>query len=183
MLETYTAPVGAARQTAKTAELFRVPLLTDAECDDSTTWNNLASAWNKARSGYFAVLYALGMENVLDAICPGKVLRLMAADVARWQARSGNGLHPDVAVWRDVPLPWQVMTGTATCTRETIRRVCARHGVNPEISGWTDPRPSARATVFRPTPELVHGVAAGHPYLAKVLRDAGYFSGKPARSF
>jgi hypothetical protein len=31
---------------------------------------------------------------------------------------------------------------------------------------------------FQPTPELVHGVAVSNPYLAKILKQHKYFSGK-----
>jgi hypothetical protein len=37
-------------------------------------------------------------------MCPGKVLRLMAADVAWWHRQSGGGLHQDTAVWKELPL-------------------------------------------------------------------------------
>ena len=148
--------------------------------DDSTTWNNLAAAWNKARANWIAALYAMGMGDVLDVVCPGKVLRLMAGDVTAWHEIAGDGTHPDTLVWRDLPLPWEVLTGTAVCTRESVKRVCARHSVDPVKNGWTMPRPPARAVPFSPTPELVHGVSVGSPTLAELLRDAGFFSGKPA---
>ena len=123
------------------------------------------------------MLFALGMDDLLGVVCPGKVLRLMAADVVAWQFQAGQGLHADVAVWRELPLPWEVLTGKALCTRDIIERVCIQHGVDPAKSGWTAPRPPARAVPFRPTPELVHGMSVGSPFLAKVLREARFFSG------
>ena len=57
--------------------------------NDSTTWNNTAGAWNKARDNWMNIIYALGMEDLLDELCFGKVLRLMAADVAAWHNASG----------------------------------------------------------------------------------------------
>ena len=49
-----------------------------------------------------ALLYALDMDEVLDQMCPGKVLRLMAADVAFWHRAVGGGLEPDTAVWAEL---------------------------------------------------------------------------------
>ena len=52
--------------------------------NDFSTWNNTASAWNKARENWIALLQAMGMEDMVDTLCFGKVLRLMAADVVAW---------------------------------------------------------------------------------------------------
>ncbi|MES2462438.1 MAG: hypothetical protein V4671_17795 [Armatimonadota bacterium] len=146
--------------------------------NDSSTWNNTAAAWNKARSNWIALLYAMNMESLLHAICPGKVLKLMAADVVAWHRAAGGGLHPDVAVWKELPLPWEVVKGEAACGRALIEDVCIRNGVDPAKSGWIAPRPTATARAFRPTPELVHGVTVENPILATLLRQARYFSGK-----
>lgn len=146
--------------------------------DDSTTWNATAGAWNKARDGWVEVLHALGMEDVLDRFCPGKVLRLMAADVAAWHRAGGGGLEPDTAVWAALPPPWDVLAGSAACSRTDVEAACRRHGVDPVAKGWTAPRPKRAAEAFRPTPELVHGVEVGHPGLAALLRKMGVFSGK-----
>lgn len=139
---------------------------------DSTTWNQAAGAWNKARELWFALLTAMGMESVLDAVCPGKVLRLMAADVARWH----GSLHPDTNVWAALPLPWEVLRGEARCTREMVMAVCRFWNV-PD-AGWVGPKAPKRVVPFTPTPELVHGVSVASPLLASVLRAAGVFSGK-----
>lgn len=146
--------------------------------DDSTTWNATAGAWNKAREGWVEVLHAAGMEEILDRLCPGKVLRLIAADVAAWHRVSGGGLELDTAVWADLPPPWEVLDGSASCTRSDVEAACRRHGVDPSTKGWTRPRPDCVAEPFRPTPELVHGVEVGYPGLALLLRKAGVFSGK-----
>jgi len=149
--------------------------------DDSTTWNQAARAWTTARANWFALLHAVGAGEVVDRLCPGKVLLLVAADVAAWHRRAGGGLHPDTGVWAELPLPWQVLRGEADCPRSLVEEVCRRHGVDPVKSGWTEPRRSVRPVPFRPTPELVHGVEVGDPLLARVLRSAGFFSGKPPR--
>ena len=56
---------------------------------------------------------------------------------------------------------------------------CREVGLDPEKSGWIAPRERARVAPFQPTPELVHGVTVGSPGLARLLRRAGIFSGKP----
>ena len=149
---------------------------------DSSTWNAAAGAWNVARQGWLGVLHALGMEDVVDLVCPGKAMRLMAADVAHWHQASGGTLHPDTAVWAALPAPWEVFTGQAACTRADVEAACAKVGVDPAATGWTMPRHSRKATPFHPTPELVHGVEISHPELAAMLRKAGWFSGKRAEA-
>ncbi|GAC1448068.1 MAG: hypothetical protein NVSMB9_30880 [Isosphaeraceae bacterium] len=146
--------------------------------NDSSTWNVTAGAWNKARESWIALVHALGMEDVLDRMCVGKVLRLMAADVAAWHRMTGGGLDPETQVWNDLPLPWEVISGEADCPRALVESACRRHGVDPVKNGWAAPRPGRTVHAFRPTPELVHGVEVGDPGLALVLRKLGYFSGK-----
>ncbi len=146
--------------------------------DDSSTWNNTASAWNMARKHWVALLFAMGMEDMLEGLCLGKVPRLIAADVASWHRSAGRGLHPDTHVWADLPYPWRVLDGQARCSRDDVLAACARHGVDPERAGWVAPQTSTRVERFRPTPELVNGVAVRSPQLAYALRRAGYFSGK-----
>jgi hypothetical protein len=149
--------------------------------NDSSTWNITAGAWNKAREAWIGVVYALGLDELLESQCPGKVLRLMAADVAVWHRVSGGELDPDTAVWAALPLPWEVLSGEAECSRSRVEEVCARFGVNPVKKGWISPRPGRQVQEFRPTPELVHGVTVASPELGRVLRSAGWFSGKPGR--
>ncbi|CAK0775425.1 conserved hypothetical protein [uncultured Gammaproteobacteria bacterium] len=149
--------------------------------NDSSTWNAAAGAWNLARQGWLGTLHALGMEDMLEFLCPGKAMRLMAADVARWHAAQGGSVHQDTAVWAVLPAPWEVFSGQASCARADVEAACARFGVDPAASGWTAPRGPRQAVPFRPTPELVHGVAVSQPHLALVLRKAGWFSGKSAR--
>ena len=148
--------------------------------NDSSTWNNTASAWNKARAGWVALLHALGMEEELDSMCFGKVLRLMAADVAAWHRAAGGDLDPNTKVWREVPLPWEVLSGGAVCTRQLVEQVCRKYGIDPVKNGWTAPPPDRTVAEFKPTPELVHGVTVSSPQLAAALRKAGWFSGKRA---
>ncbi|MGU3496280.1 hypothetical protein ACLBXM_19750 [Xanthobacteraceae bacterium A53D] len=150
--------------------------------NDSTTWNLLASAWNRARDHWVALVDALGLAALFEEMLPGKVMRLMAGDVAAWQARAGNGLHPDTRVWADLPKPWAVLQGEAPCTRATIEAACARHGVDPAKNGWSAPRSRTAEAAYRPTPELVHGVSVDNPYLANLLKRMGAYSGRPLKS-
>ena len=145
---------------------------------DSTTWNNTAAAWNKARDHWIALLHSLGLEDVLDAQCPGKVMRLMAADVVAWHAHLGDKLDPNTEVWASLPRPWDVITGQAECTRPMVVAACREGGIDPAKSGWTAPRRYERVAKFHATPELVHGVTVASPHLAKLMRQMGYFSGK-----
>lgn len=149
--------------------------------NDSTTWNVTAGAWNKLRDGWFSLMYALGLLDAVEQMCPGKVLRLMAADVVWWHRRSGGGLEPDTFVWKELPRPWEVFSGDVPCPKSLVESVCAKHGVDPVKSGWTAPKPGRTVEKFTPTPELVHGVVVASPLLAAVFRKAGVFSGKEAK--
>lgn len=162
--------------------------------NDSSTWNEAAGAFNKCRDGWIATLYALGMETMLDHLAPGKMMRLMAADVMRWHIYSKAvaagvkmdyhrfdwnnipevALEPDTLVWRDLPKPWEVVLGKTPCTRSMIEAACAARGI--EGKGWVHPR-SKTVAKFTPTPELVHGVVISSPVLATTLKALGYFSG------
>ena len=158
------------------ANTFRRSSMVVKKGDDSSTWNITAGAWNKARDNWLNLLYALGMEFVLDEVCPGKVLRLMAGDVVFWHQQTGGKLDPNTAVWAELPLPWEVLSGTVPCTRATVAAACARAGLQSAKSGWLAPRPH-QIVPFRPTPELVHGVSVSNPYLALILRKNKVFSG------
>jgi hypothetical protein len=146
---------------------------------DSSTWNQVAGGWNKAREHWIALLYAMGMESMLDAVCPGKVMRLMAADVAAWHRASGRSVHPDTAVWAALPPPWEVVRGAAACSKRDVEAACRAHRVCEDT--WTAARKGREPVRFRPTPELVHGVAVASAELATVLRKAGVFSGKEVK--
>lgn len=148
--------------------------------NDSTTWNNTAGAWNKARDNWMNLIYALGMDYILDEICFGKVLRLMAADVVYWHVATGGKLDPNTNVWNKLPLPWEVFQGKSTCNKELVITYCKEAGIDAEKTGWIAPRVHGVA-MFKPTPELVHGVVVSNPFLATVLKRHKYFSGKNAK--
>lgn len=151
---------------------------------DSSTWNTAAGAWNKARDGWIAFLAATGQLGVLDLACPGKVMRLMAADVMNWHQAAGGRVDPNTAVWAALPMPWEVLRGTASSTRQEVEQVCNQYRLDPVGSGWTGPRSRQQVDTYTPTPELVHGVAVSCPELAMLMRKALVAAGpaKAARS-
>lgn len=144
--------------------------------NDSSTWNQVAGGWNKAREHWISLVNAMEMRGMLDQVCPGKVMRLMAADVVRWHLSSGGEIHPDTKVWAELPTPWDVIHGKAVCTRTTIAAACAKHAVDP--AKWINGKIDREPVPFKPTPELVHGVSISSPSLALALRKVGAFSGK-----
>jgi hypothetical protein len=146
--------------------------------DDSTTWNLLAQAYNTARLSWLECLLATGALHLLDVSCPGKVMRLMAYDLVRWRRSTGSDLDPDTLVWAQLPLPWDVLNGRASCTRQQVEKACGRAGIVASQHGWTAPRPKRSVPLFELTPELVHGVEIADPVWASLLRSAGAFSGK-----
>lgn len=148
---------------------------------DSSSWNELAGAYNASRAAWISLVTASGAQAVLDAACPGKVMRLMAADLAYWHQSSGGDVDPNTAVWSSLPMPWDVISGAARCTREDVAAACSRAGLDPGQSGWTGPRATGAVAAFTPTPELVHGVDVADPSWAALLRRAGVFSGKSIR--
>lgn len=145
---------------------------------DSSGWNASAGAWNKARDFWIGLSDSLGLS--VEAMLPGKVPRLMAADVAAWHRTEGHPPHPDEGIAAELPMPWDVLLHEAACTGDRIRAACARHGVDPEKTGWTGPRARRAVEIWRPTPELVHGVVVGNPVVASAMRRLGYFAG-PAK--
>lgn len=150
--------------------------------NDSSTWNSTAGAWNKARDNWMNLIYSLGLDYVLDDLCFGKALRLMAADVASWHRSADGGLEPNTVVWNEIPLPWEIFNGSKSCNKEMVIRACQNAGLNPEKSGWIAPR-EVKVSEFRPTPELVHGVTVYNPFLATVLKRHKFFSGKTGHAF
>jgi hypothetical protein len=149
--------------------------------NDSSTWNLMAGAWNKLRDGWFALCHALGAAEVIDRQCFGKVMRLMAADVAMWHRSLEKTAHTDTDVWAALPLPWRVLAGEETCTRRQVEEACARFGIDPPKSGWVARRGEKDVEPFAPTPELVHGVVVASPEMARAMRKAGIFSARTLR--
>jgi hypothetical protein len=149
---------------------------------DSSTWNTMASAYNASRSAWLGCVAAAGALPLLEPALPGKVMRLMAADLACWHRSSGGDVDANTVVFARLPLPWEVIEGTARCTASDVRTACAEAGMAAETSGWTAPLPDGKVAEFAPTPELVHGVAVADPAWAALLRSAGAFSGKKIKA-
>ena len=145
--------------------------------NDSTTWNNTAGAWNKARDNWMNLIYSLGLDYILEEICFGKTLRLMAADVVAWHLSTNGKLDPNTEVWNKLPLPWEIFQNKVNCNKDLVIKYCELAGLDPEKSGWIAPRTHGVAE-FTPTPELVHGVAISNPFLATALKRHRFFSGK-----
>ncbi|GAA3782791.1 hypothetical protein [Flavobacterium ginsengiterrae] len=145
--------------------------------NDSTTWNNTAGAWNKARDNWMNLIYSLGLDYILEEICFGKTLRLMAADVVAWHFSTNGKLDPNTEVWNKLPLPWEIFQNKVNCNKDLVIKYCEQAGLDPEKSGWIAPRTHGVAE-FTPTPELVHGVAISNPFLATALKRHRFFSGK-----
>ena len=152
---------------------------------DSDTWNLAAQAFNEARAGWIAALDTIDMTGLLESFCPGKVMRLMAGDLARWGRREGTWPHRDTLVARLLPAPWEVVRGNGSCTADQVRAAVGHAEIQltdahriEKISGWVTPRPNASQAAFEPTPELVHGIIITDPLFAQLLRHAGAFSGK-----
>ena len=150
--------------------------------NDSSSWNYAAGAWNKVRDWWVALVQELGMESVFDNYLPGKVMRLMAADVVAWHYNSGGKAHPDTLVSQELPNPWDVVLGEARCTREDVLKACKNHQVDAIASGWASARARTAIEEWNFTPELVHGVTVNHPVLAYMLRKAGWWAGGPSKS-
>lgn len=149
---------------------------------DSDTWNLAAGAYNTARARWLQVLAASGQLGLLEAVCPPKLPRLMAADLIYWHQIVGNATaHPDVLVAASLPPVWEVLQGQAECTAPMVLQACAAHGLDPEASYWTGPVRPGELGRFEPTPELVHGIVVSSPLLGSILRHARVFSGQPIR--
>ncbi len=92
---------------------FNVATMIVKRGDDSSTWNALAGAWNRARAHWIALLFALGMEDLLDRMCLGKALRLMAADVAAWHR--STAMHVGLEASRARPSPTNPKSTSFVC--------------------------------------------------------------------
>ena len=87
-----------------------------------------------SKGNWIALLF---YGRVFWMMCPGKVLKLMAGDVAEWHKSERRGLHPDTRVWAKL-MPWQVLKGKEKCTRSYIVKICEEENVHP---CWVTPKP------------------------------------------
>jgi hypothetical protein len=148
---------------------------------NSSRWNELAQAYNAARAGWLAASVAISPDLITPCL-PGKVMRMMAADLAGWHRSTGGDVHPDTYVWAHLPLPWDVLDGTVDCQAGAVEYWCGVAGVDAMARGWTAQHATREAVEFKPTPELVHGVEVSDPLWAAVLRRAGVFAGPSKRA-
>lgn len=152
--------------------------MTVREGDDSSTWNAASRAFNQARTGWLNLTRSLGLGDVVEARCPGKVPALVASDVAHWHSISGSDTHADTAVFAELPNPWDVVLGSVDCPAELVRTVCSKHGLDADATGWTAAYRQRELEQVSVAADLVHGVTIASPLLAGILRDAGFFSGQ-----
>ena len=138
---------------------------------DSSTWNTMAQAYNAARAAWLGCVAASGALALLEPACPGKVMRLMAADLAWWHQSSGGDVEPNTVAWARLPLPWQVLQGTRRCTAADVRAACAQGRRGPRGQRLDGPAAGRHpgASSRRPQ-DLVHGIAVADPAWAAVLR-------------
>jgi len=149
---------------------------------DSSTWNALAGAWNKVRMAWIELVHQTGAAPIFEDRLPGKVMRLMAGDVAMWRKSLGMGDDPEALAWSELPDPWKVLLGEAHCNRPLVEEVCKRHGVDPYKSGWIARAPERRPVEFRPTPDSLYGVVVPTgSAIGAYLKQVGAFSGKPGK--
>lgn len=163
----------------RTDKVVDLQTMTVRQGIDSSTWNTVAQAYNAARAGWINCLGAAGALDLLEVMCPGKVMRLMAGDLVAMHARNGGRPDPDTRVWAALPRPWDVLDGQGPpCDAFVVEYQCQREGVDPHAKGWTAPRQNGEVAQWRPTPELVHGIEVADPLWAALLRKAGWYSGK-----
>jgi len=143
---------------------------------NSSGWNELAGAYNAARTGWLNCSVAVN-PMLTETVLPGKVMRLMAADLASWHRGTGGDVDPNTFAWALLPLPWDVISGRVRCPRAMVEAACAQAGLDPQASGWTGFRATGAVADITPTPELVHGVEVSDPLWAQMLRRGGVFSG------
>lgn len=167
----------ALKEAAEKNDVNRATMIVKAG-NDSSTWNAAAGAWNRARDFWIALMVSMNAASTFEEFLPGKVMRLMAADVAYWHQATGGKLDDNTHVWSLLPAPWEVLDGTKACGLAEVEEACRRAKVNPQKTGWSDAREWKKADTWRPTLDSVHGIGIASPELATFLRRVGVFSGK-----
>lgn len=145
--------------------------------DNSTAWNAASRAFNQVRTGMLCMArHSPAVAEALEIAFPGKVPTLVAADIQRHLHETDA--HPDVRVWARLPLPWEVLIGTASCTQEQVEAACEAEGLDPTRTGWAAPYRQEGLEEAAPTAESVHGVVVDDALSARVLKALGAFSGR-----
>lgn len=146
---------------------------------DSSRWNAYAGAYNTMRSAWISASLFSKMGFLFNSYLPGKAPRLMAADIVWWGRNSGEKLHPDTAMFNELPYPWDVISGEEILTREDILAAGVKHGIEDILkTGWVGPRSEVETEVAEIEPITLHGVAISDPGLYKTLKEHNIFSGK-----
>ena len=141
-----------------------------------SSWNRLASAWNKSRTKAIELVHMFGMSDLLQGLYLGKVVRVNDTFLS-WRGRTADtDTDPNIKVWSELPFPWEVLSGKAICTRSMVAESCLKNDLDPEKSGWIISPPRTQVADKHPTLDLVHGVAVANPFLAKILRELGFRS-------
>lgn len=136
---------------------------------DSIKWNSAADAWNNARDHWVNLIYSLGLDYVLDEILFGKVIRLTWPHVVVGPTASLRKQIPHKEVWNMLPLPWEVFKGKEKCNKEVVIKCCELVEIDAEKYGWVT-LGFHEVTEYKPTPELVQGIAVSNPFLATILK-------------
>ncbi|AKK06247.1 hypothetical protein CMUST_09655 [Corynebacterium mustelae] len=143
--------------------------------DDSSAWNAAARAWDQMRTGWLSIIVGAGWTDILKEFSFGKVPSLVSGDIAfLHHLEETHETHPDVRVFHELPLPWEVVLGNADCTDEMVRTACQKVGIDPDAKGWTRPYSQPELAVTCPT----YGILKGLSPAAKVTRLTGWFSRK-----
>jgi hypothetical protein len=144
--------------------------------NDRKIWNTAANAWNTSRNNWISLLYSMGMQEIIQSICVGKVLRLMRADFFELHHSTDGQIDPDTAVWNELPLPWEILSGQQFCNLAMVESICQKYNVDPVSNGWLSPFSCTQTTSITSLQELVHGISVSNSMLAQVLSSAGFFS-------
>jgi hypothetical protein len=146
---------------------------------NSSGWNASAGAWNKLRQGWMSLVGEIGMDDLTKTHLPGKVMRLMAADVMYWHSTVGDTVEPNTLVWADLPRPWDVLLNGKSCSKALVVKTCKKFKLDPETTGWVAAPARGNPATFKPTPNMLHGVTVPNsPTLMRMLKCVGAYSGK-----
>lgn len=149
---------------------------------NSTDFNAFAGAFNTMRSGWIAGMTASGLSSMFDMYLPGKAIRLLAADLVRWNYYVNDSyVSADAELFAKLPYPWDVIKGDAELTRAIMVDVDVLDEATLTEKGWVSPRSGLEFEAPAPDPALVHGVTVANPELAVLLRKIGVFSSKPLK--
>lgn len=146
---------------------------------NSTDFNSYAGAFNTMRSAWIASMSAAGLNGTFDLYLPGKAVRLLAADLVRWNSYEGGSVSVDFDLFHKLPYPWAVLSGEATLNRQDMVDAGLLTEARLAETGWISTRSGLEFEVPEPDPALVHGVTVTNPDFAELLRKIGVFSAKP----